>query len=355
MAFVIILSLLLLCCLGVCCFLAQPSFGRNPSGDRLERIRRSPNYRDGMFRNQMSTPVMTNKKSRWQALWEFVFADRKGFRPETALPVVQTDCRQLPDTGNLMVWFGHSSYLLQVDGKRILVDPVFHAAAPVSFVNRPFAGTDIFHTEDMPDKDLLLITHDHWDHLDYQTVTELREKVGRVVCPLGVGAHFEYWGYRTEQLVELDWEEQIPYDSLIIHCLPARHFSGRGLTSNKTLWGSFLIESPSLTLYLGGDGGYGPHFKRIGRRFPKIDWAILENGQYNEDWRFIHTMPEQLGQVVSDLNARHVVTVHHSKYALSRHLWDAPLKTARRLKEEVEACVCMPVIGEILSLDINQP
>lgn len=103
MAFMIILSVLLLCCLGVCCFLAQPSFGRNPSGDRLERIRRSPNYRDGMFRNQMSTPVLTNKKSRWQALWEFVFADRKGLRPETALPVVQTDCRQLPDTGNLMV------------------------------------------------------------------------------------------------------------------------------------------------------------------------------------------------------------------------------------------------------------
>lgn len=355
MAFTIILSALLLCGMGVCCFLTQPSFGRNPSGERLERIRQSPNYRDGMFRNHEPTPVMTGGKSRWQALWEFVFADRKGLRPETALPIVRTDCRQLPDTGNLMVWFGHSSYLLQVGGKRILVDPVFHAAAPVQFVNRPFAGTDIFQTDDMPDIDLLLITHDHWDHLDYRTVTELREKVGKVVCPLGVGAHFERWGYRAEQLAELDWEEHISYDSLIIHCLPARHFSGRGLASNKTLWGSFLVESPSLTLYLGGDGGYGPHFRQIGLRFPTIDWAILENGQYNKDWKFIHTMPEQLGQVVSDLNARRVITVHHSKYALSRHPWNEPLETASRLKEETEADISMPAIGEILPLDVDRP
>lgn len=307
MFFTIILSVFLLCGLGVGYFLISPSFGQNPSGERLEKIRKSPNYRNGMFYNQEPTPVMADGKNRLQALWEFVFTDRKDPRPEIAIPIVQFDYRLLPDTGNLMVWFGHSSYLLQVGGKRILVDPVFHAAAPVSFLNRPFAGTDIFNTNNIPDIDLLLITHNHWDHLDYRTITELREKVDKVVCPLGVGAHFERWGYCAEQLVESDCAEHIPYDSLVIHSLPARHFSGRGLVSNKTLWSSFLIESPSLTLYLGSDGGYGSHFKRIGCR------AILENGQYSKDWRFIHIMPEQLAQVVSDLNARHVVTVHHSK------------------------------------------
>lgn len=351
----ILLSILVLGVAGVLSFLAQPSFGKLPSGERLERIQRSPNYRNGMFCNQIPTPMMTGEKSRWQALWDFVFGSREGLRPDKVVPVVRTNLKQLPRELNLMVWFGHSSYLLQVDGKRILVDPVFHAAAPVSFVNRPFAGTDIFHTEDMPDIDLLVITHDHWDHLDYQTVTELREKVGKVVCPLGVGAHFEYWGYPKGQLVELDWGEEFRYDSLVVHCLPSRHFSGRGLSSNQTLWASFLLESESLTLFLGGDGGYGPHFRKIGKRFPSIDWAILENGQYSKDWKYIHILPEQLEKIISELNAKRVVTVHHSKYALSTHPWDEPIKTAKFLRDRKKQNIFLPRIGEVLLLDTNRP
>lgn len=334
-------------------FLSKPSFGRQPSGERLERILRSPNYRDGMFQNQIPTPMMTGDKNRWQALWEFVFGDRKGLRPSRAIPVVRTDLKHLPSTSNLMVWFGHSSYLLQIDGKRILVDPVFYAAAPVSFVNRPFAGTDVFHPDDMPDIDLLIITHDHWDHLDYQTVKELKERVRRVVCPLGVGEHFEYWGYDKNRLTELDWQESVRYDSLLIRCLPSRHFSGRGLASNKTLWGAFMLESESLTLFLGGDGGYGPHFKEIAKHYPQIDWAILENGQYSPDWKYIHTMPDQLEKEISDLNVRHVVTVHHSKYALSRHPWDEPLKTAEHLRHAKGLDISIPAIGEVILLDVQ--
>lgn len=351
----ILLSILVLGVAGVLSFLAQPSFGKLPSGERLERIQRSPNYRNGMFCNQIPTPMMTGEKSRWQALWDFVFGSREGLRPDKVVPVVRTNLKQLPRELNLMVWFGHSSYLLQVDGKRILVDPVFHAAAPVSFVNRPFAGTDIFHTEDMPDIDLLVITHDHWDHLDYRTVTELCEKVGKVVCPLGVGAHFEYWGYPKGQLVELDWGEEFRYDSLVVHCLPSRHFSGRGLSSNQTLWASFLLESESLTLFLGGDGGYGPHFRKIGKRFPSIDWAILENGQYSKDWKYIHILPEQLEKIISELNAKRVVTVHHSKYALSTHPWDEPIKTAKFLRDRKKQNIFLPRIGEVLLLDTNRP
>lgn len=351
----VLLSIPVLVVTGVLSFLAHPSFGKLPSGERLARIQQSPNYRNRIFHNQIPTPMMTGERSRWQALWDFAFGNREGLRPDKVVPVIRTDLKQLPQEQNLMVWFGHSSYLLQVDGKRILVDPVFHAAAPVAFVNRPFSGTDIFHTEDMPDIDLLVITHDHWDHLDYQTVTELREKVGTVVCPLGVGSHFEYWGYNKEQLIELDWEENFRYSSLVVHCLPSRHFSGRGLSSNKTLWASFLLESASLTLFLGGDGGYGPHFRKIGKNFPSIDWAILENGQYSKDWKYIHTMPEQLGKIASDLNAKRVVTIHHSKYALSKHPWDEPIKTVKSLRGREKQNVSIPVIGEVLLLDINQP
>ena len=340
---------------GVYLFLKQPSFGKLPAGERLERIGRSPNYRAGRFVNQVPTRMWSGDKSRWHLFWKMLFSNRNQVRPKQAMPVIPTDVRQIPDPQNALVWFGHSSCWLQIDGKHILVDPVFCQAAPVSFINKPFAGTDIFHPEKMPDIDVLIITHDHWDHLDYQTVKSLQGKVRSVVCPLGVGAHFEYWGYEKNRLCELDWSEQTEYEGLTIHCLPARHFSGRGTIPNKTLWASFLIEAPSLTIYIGGDGGYGPHFRSIGQRFPKIDWAILENGQYSENWKFIHTLPNQLESIVSDLKARHVVTVHHSKYALSQHSWQEPLQNAENLRAKVHGEVWLPLIGEIVPLDGHTP
>ena len=134
----------------------------------------------------------------------------------------------------LMVWFGHSSYLLQLSGKRILVDPVFCIASPVSFINKPFKGTNIYTPEDMPDIDYLVITHDHWDHLDYRTVTRLRNRIRKIICPLGVGEHFEYWGFDKENMVELDWKETALLDEgFIIHALPARHFSAASMTSSS--------------------------------------------------------------------------------------------------------------------------
>ena len=352
MSISITICTLLVIAVGVFAFLRQQSFGKLPSGERLERIRKSPNYRNGQFRNLQPTATMTGEKSRWQALWEFVASDRSKLYPDTPVPAVKTDLKQLPLTENLMVWFGHSSYLLQTGGRRILVDPVFCQASPVSFVNRPFPGTDIYRPEDMPDIDYLIITHDHWDHLDYQTVVRLKERIRRVVCPLGVGEHFEYWGFSPSQLVELDWNESAALDTgFRVHCLPARHFSGRGLTANRTLWASFLIESPRRKVFVGGDSGYGAHFSDIGRRFPDIDLAILENGQYNTDWRYIHTMPKYLNAEVEALAPRRVATVHHSKYALARHRWDEPLENARRLAEEDSVDVLRPLIGEVVRLD----
>ena len=231
----IIVCVLAVTVIGIFAFLRQPSFGKLPSGERLERIRRSPNYRGGQFRNLQPTAMMTGKKSRWQALWEFVASDRSGLYPEKPVPSVKTDLKQLPRTENLMVWFGHSSYLIQTDGKRFLIDPVFCQASPVRFANKAFPGSEAYKPEDMPAIDYLIISHDHWDHLDYHTVKALKERIGKVICPLGVGQHFERWGFAPEQLVELEWYEQACLDSgLSIHCLPARHFSGRSLRRNPT-------------------------------------------------------------------------------------------------------------------------
>lgn len=329
-------------------FVSQPSFGRTPQGERLERIKKSPHYKDGEFRNLHNTILMTARRGRMGAMWDFIFKKHEGLRPEKEIPVVKTDLKNLDKNENLLVWFGHSSYLIQADGKRILVDPVFCMGSPVSFLNKPFKGTDAYKPADMPDIDYLIITHDHWDHLDYHTVMQLKGRVGKVICPLGVGEHFEYWGFDKERLIELDWfEDALLNEGFLIHCLPARHFSGRFLKSNQALWASFLIETPSQKIYMGGDGGYDTHFAEIGKKYPNIDLAILENGQYNEDWRYIHTMPVYLSRIANDLQAKKYLTVHHSKYALARHPWDEPIKNAVSLKEKDSLNVLMPGIGEV--------
>ncbi len=348
----ITIDAILLLALIITAFLQQPSFGRQPSGERLERIKRSPNYFDGQFKSLESTELMTGEKNRWKSLWEFISSDRSALKPDHPIPAMKTDLKAIPKDSNLMVWFGHSSYLLQINDKRILADPVFYSAAPVSFINKPFEGTDIYKPEDMPEIDYLMISHDHWDHLDYKTVKELKKKTGKVICPLGVGSHFERWGYDKEKLVELDWYESIRLDSsFTVHCMPARHFSGRGLKSNKTLWASYLIDAGTLKVYMGGDSGYGIHFKEIGDKYPGIDWAILENGQYSKNWKYIHTMPEQLHRAAKDLKAKNIVTVHHSKYSLSDfHRWDEPTGNAERLRRDTTLHVAIPKIGEVFPL-----
>ena len=342
------ISLVVICALALFAliFINQPSFGRLPRGERLARIEKSPHYRGGQFHNLVETPVMTSKKGgRVSGMIGFLLRDKSAIVPPAPMPAVKTDLRALDRNQNLLVWFGHSSYLIQLDGKRLLVDPVFGKAAPVDFANRAFAGTGLYSAEDMPEIDYLFISHDHWDHLDHATVRHIEGRVKKVICGLGVGEHFEYWGYPKEKIVELDWNERAELDDgFAVDCLPARHFSGRGLISDKSLWASFLVQSPAQKLYLGGDGGYGDHFVEIARRFEGIDLAVLENGQYNEDWKYIHLMPEFLEKAARDLNAKTILTVHHSKYALATHPWDEPQKNAEKLARD-GLKVLMPKIG----------
>ena len=214
-------------------FLHQPNFGRLPKGERLERIKRSPNYREGVFRNIDTTILMTSHKSRLSGIWSFLFRKVEGLRPDEPIPAIKTDLRKIPLEENTLVWFGHSSYLLQVDEKRILVDPVFCMASPVSFVNKPFRGTEIYSPDDMPAIDYLVISHDHWDHLDYHTVKQLKGRIGKVVCPLGVGEHFEHWGFDKSRIIELDWKESATL-SAIHHTLSAQPSFLRPRTHSKS-------------------------------------------------------------------------------------------------------------------------
>lgn len=332
--------------------LHSPSFGALPSGERKERILRSPNYRDGRFQNRYPMPPSLQRPSlgdRVKILWRFLFDRPKDVRPTDSIPVVRHDLKKLDRTENLIVWFGHSGYLLQMDGVRYLIDPVFIEGAPFGIMNAFFRGTKVFDVADLPEIDYLIITHDHWDHLDYHVAKELQNRVRKVYTGLGVGAHLERWGYRPDQIVELDWDESTPTtEGGRVHCLPTQHFSGRGLTSAQSLWASFVLQGTKHSVYIGGDGGFSPHYAVIGKQFPQLDLAILENGQYSEQWSGIHMLPEHLGETMHALGAKRILTVHHAKFALSMHPWKEPLEHAKRLRDEEGLPILMPRIGQIV-------
>lgn len=332
-------------------FLNTARFGSLPKAARLEKIKGSTHYTDGEFQNELPTTLLVGDKSRVQGLWEFLFAKVTDLVPTTPLPTIKTDLPNLPIDKDLIVWMGHSSLYVQLDSKRIVIDPVLVSASPLPGINEPFPGTDIYHPDDMPTIDLLIITHDHWDHLDHETMIALRNRVKAIICPLGVGSHLEHWGYNPSIIQELDWNEDImPFPKIKITALPARHFSGRGLTSNQTLWAGYMFQSSFGNILLSGDTGYDNHFQVIKQKFKTIDFAIMENGQYNEDWRYIHMLPQDLVKAINELQPTRLMTVHHSKYALGRHPWYEPLEKIADAAKANHYKLLTPKIGEPLLL-----
>lgn len=253
----------------------------------------------------------------------------------------------------MLVWFGHSSYYLQLDGTRFLVDPVFSDyASPIPGMVKAFAGTNRYSVDDLPQIDYLLITHDHYDHLDYETIVKLSSKVDKVISGLGVGSHFERWDYPNDKVIEMDWGDFIqPTEELTIRTETARHFSGRAFARNKTLWTSFILTTPQHNIYIGGDSGYDEHFSKIGEKYGPFDLAILENGQYNLAWEAIHLLPEQTLKAAVDLKAERVFPVHSSKFVLAMHSWDAPLKELVEYSQTYQIPLVTPIIGEAAYLD----
>ena len=337
-------------------YMKKDKFGQSPNGDRLERLQESPNYRDGEFRNIIFTPDLSEGHSMGSVMYDQIFKDRSRLKPKSPIPSIKTDLKNLDPEENVLVWFGHSSFFMHLDGKKILVDPVFSGnASPIPGTMKAFEGTDRYTVDDLPEIDILLISHDHYDHLDYTTVRELKNKTHTVICGLGVGSHFERWGYTPDQIQEQDWNQTVLVDSTLkIHTLTARHYSGRGFQRKNTLWASYLLETPQLKIYVGGDSGYGPHFSEIGDTFGVIDLAILDNGQYNEAWREIHTHPEEVIQTATDLKAKRLFPVHSSKFPLAMHPWDEPLRRIKALAEQHSISLVTPIIGELVHLDDSE-
>ena len=333
-------------------FLQQAKFGKLPSGERLERIKKSPNYKNGSFQNVSITPNLTEGASYYAVLKEFMFGASKHRIPEDNMPSRKTDLLSLAPDKDVLVWFGHSSYFLQVDGKKILVDPVFSgSASPIKSTTRSFKGTDVYRVEDIPEIDHLFISHDHWDHLDYETVLKLKPKVKKIICALGVGAHLEFWGYDKDKIIEKDWDEEVVLgDGFVVNTTTARHFSGRGLKRNKSIWLSFVLRTPTMKIFIGGDSGYDTHFKAIGNKYGPFDLAILECGQYDKSWKYIHMMPEEVVQAAQELKAKRLLAVHWGKFALGNHAWDDPIIRVSESAKKENVHLITPMIGEEVSL-----
>lgn len=330
--------------------------GKNPLGEELEKVEKSPNYRDGIFQNQSETLMMTEKGAFLKTFWKFMNKP-ENTKPPSPLPSIKTDLKNLPNGNPVLVWFGHSSYLLKIDGKHILVDPVFSGyASPFKMKSAMnFDGSNIYSVDDMPQIDILLITHDHYDHMDYSTIRKLNHKTKHIITSLGAASHLDYWGINMNKITELDWNDTTEIDGFIFTSAPARHFSGRSFKRSKTLWASFILKSKNHKIYLGADSGYDTHFKKIGETHGPFDLAILESGQYNESWKAIHMMPEETVQASLDLKAKVLVPVHWGKFSLSLHPWNEPIERVIKKAGELNVKLTTPLIGEPLIIGEKYP
>jgi L-ascorbate metabolism protein UlaG (beta-lactamase superfamily) len=349
----IITILILLAALLIFVF-QHPRYGKKPSGERLALIQKSPQYKNGKFENANFTPELAEGYGYFNVISDFLFkkVDRK--IPVDIIPSIKTNLLEISIDQDILVWFGHSSYFIQLEGKRFLIDPVFSGnASPIYGTTKAFKGTDIYTVDDLPEIDYLLITHDHYDHLDYTTIMGLKPKIKKIICALGVGSHFEFWGFPKEIIIEKDWHEKIELDqNLTLYTTPSRHFSGRSTKRCNTLWTSFVLAAKDFKMYLGGDSGYDTHYAEIGNEYGPFDIALIDNGQYNPAWKYIHNLPEDVIKAMKDIKAKRVFPVHSSKFSLALHSWDEPLIRVTELNNNSENPIPLitPMIGELVEL-----
>jgi L-ascorbate metabolism protein UlaG (beta-lactamase superfamily) len=355
MTILIIISALVAIILSINLFIGlHPTFGAKKNHINTERLEASENYKNGEFKNQEETVMMTEEGNYWKALRKFFFSVEND-RPSDPVESIEFDKSKFVESteGIQYTWFGHSTVLLNMDGKIIITDPVFSkAASPVSFFNKAFKFEDDFSVDILPELDVVLISHDHYDHLDYETILKINTKTKKFIVPLGVDAHLLRWGIPSTKIEIADWGDTISIDSCLNYIsTPARHFSGRGTKDrNTTLWCSWVIESNNQKIFFGGDSGYGKHFKEIGNKYGPFDLTMIECGQYNENWNQIHAMPEQSVQANVDLQGKRMLPIHWSKYKLSIHSWTEPIERAVKESEIKNCSIELVRIGEIIEL-----
>lgn len=346
---------LFLVILGIHLYLTRnPQFGARMTASDEAKYRLSPQWRDGNFRNQEITEM--NMRARdIPALLKKQLFERKKFYPPKDLIILPLDREEFfkPDGQARFIWYGHSVILLRMGDKTILIDPMLGPdASPIApFTARRFSRNTLDLIDTLPPLDAILMSHDHYDHLDYRSIRKLQSKTDGFIVALGVARHLQRWGVPAGQITEMDWWDEYRLGSLRILFTPSRHFSGRQINDRfKSLWGGFVFLHDNQKIFWSGDGGYGPHFKQIAQKYAPFDWAFVECGQYNEHWHQIHMYPEESVHASMDVSTACAMPVHWGGFALALHPWDDPVKRFVEAAESHNQPFYIPRPGEVVNI-----
>lgn len=356
----IIIAVLGIFVLGVFLFITlSPQFGGKPSKIQKEQYALSPNYVEGKFINVGGVDSKLSIGDMLKSLKGY-FSPLPNTIPSKNINVEKIDATTIADYAGQtrLIWFGHSTFLLQTSGLNILIDPMFgEVPAP-----NPMLGTSRFSkklpikVEQLPKIDAVVFSHDHYDHLDYESVLLLKDKVEKFITPLGLGVHLRTWGVLEANIIELDWWSKINHLGIEFICTPAQHFSGRGLgDKGNTLWSSWVINTKTEKIFFSGDSGYGSHFTEIGNKYGPFDFAMMECGQYNELWKEIHMMPEETAQASLDVKAKLMMPIHWGAFKLAMHPWAEPVERVSVKAKELGIKLVTPKIGEPIYLNGSEP
>lgn len=341
-------------------FVRSSVFGQVPKTEQSKEFEKSSSYNKekGRFENRQSHlhAQMNKKNFHIPTFLETMSEWRNNKRgvPDRALPSMAPDLEKFlacDEDDVKFIWLGHSTFLLRMAQKTILVDPVFSSvASPLPFLARRFQKPPLS-LEDLPDIDFVLISHDHYDHLDMNSIKFFKDKHCLFIAPLGLSSHLMHWGIEKERIEEADWWEGIEIKELTFTATPSQHFSGRDLfNSNKTLWASWVIASDDHRVFFSGDSGYDTHFKEIGQHLGPFDLAFIETGQYNPKWQEVHMLPRDSAQAFIDLKAKYYVPIHWGMFELSLHAWDEPIIEISRYAKELTIPLLTPQLGELVDL-----
>jgi len=326
-------------------------FGGNISDSQLEKIKKSEHFKEGKFVN-----TIPQSPESFGLYWNYLkeqFGGDQVRNPPASIPVkmlTNDDFKDLPAEGLKAIWFGHSTVYIELDGYRLMVDPIFSEyASPFDWI-----GPKRFHPtpaslEDMPKIDAVMISHDHYDHLDMETIKHLALKGTRFYIPLGVSAHLIEWGVPVAQITELDWWEEAKLGPLAIISTPARHYSGRDLfDKNKTFWSSWTVAGPKHRIFYSGDTGYSDHFKKIGKKLGPFDLSIIKVGAYGpgQPWIDVHMEAEKSVLAHQDLKAKAMLPVHWATFNMGFHDWDEPIKLTINAAKTNSVHLLTPMVGE---------
>lgn len=328
-----------------------PSFGGDVSKEQQKTYQLSSNYKDGKFRNSNDVPKEMSLSETLSLVYTFFTTKVPNGRPtKDIIPQHLKKVNVSNYKGDTrLIWFGHSSFLLQINGKNILIDPMFgKVPAP-----HPLLGSSRFNKEfpieidQLPFIDAVIYSHDHYDHLDYESVLKIKDKTKHFYTPLGVGVHLSAWNIPKEKITEMDWWQETALEDIRLVCTPAQHFSGRKMNNGQsTLWSSWVITTATDNIFFSGDSGYASHFKEIGDTYGPFDLALMECGQYNEKWSDIHMMPEETAMAGVDIKAKNVMPIHWAGFKLALHEWTDPIVRVKAKAKELNLNIISPEIGQ---------